>query len=86
MGIQADWDRLFAISVHPSRVAILSAMEWLDFPISPVQMTMILGTSHNGIGHVGYHMRKLTDDGFLTLKSTRPVRGAVEHFYLLAGR
>jgi hypothetical protein len=85
-GTGVDWDRLFAISVHPTRVEILEAMEWLDLPLSPVQMTAILGKHRKGVGHVGYHMRRLTDDGFLYLKSTRPVRGATEHFYLLSAR
>ncbi len=82
--MDADWDKLFEISVHPTQVEILSAMEWIDDPVSPVALTDVLEKRKQGVGHVGYHMRKLAEHGMLSLKSTRPVRGAVEHFYLLA--
>jgi hypothetical protein len=82
-GVGADWDRLFEVSVHPTQVEILSAMEWVAVPISPVVMTVVLGKGRQAVGHVGYHMRKLSEHGLLELDSTRPVRGAVEHFYLL---
>jgi hypothetical protein len=82
--VPADWDSLFAISVHPTQVEILSAVEWLDYPVSPVGMTSVLDKHHKGVGHVGYHMRKLSECQLLRLKSTRPVRGAVEHFYVLS--
>jgi hypothetical protein len=80
----ADWDKLFAISVHPTQVEVLSAMEWLEIPISPVMLSIALEKNRDGVGHVGYHMRKLAQHGLLKLDSTRQVRGAVEHLYLLA--
>jgi hypothetical protein len=80
--MNADWDRLFAMSVHPTRVEILSAMEWLGSPLLPAQLTAVLEVK-KGVGHVVYHMRKMSENGLLRLDSTRPVRGAVEHFYVL---
>lgn len=82
----ADWEKLFAVSVHPTQVEILGAMEWLEMPLSPVELTTILGKHAKGVGHAGYHVRKLADHGLVRLKSTRPVRGAVEHFYVLVDR
>jgi DNA-binding transcriptional ArsR family regulator len=80
----ADWERLLDVSVHPTRVEILSAMEWLAQPLSAVDLTLVLEHEEHGPGRVGYHMRKLSEDGFVELVSTRPTRGTFEHFYLLA--
>jgi repressor of nif and glnA expression len=82
--VSADWERLLDVSVHPTRVEILSAMEWLDLPVSATELTLVLDHRQQGPGHVGYHMRQLSEDGFVELVSTRPTRGTFEHFYLLA--
>lgn len=38
------------------------------------------------LGSVAYHMRKLQSLGMVTMTRTRPVRGAVAHYYKLTAR
>jgi hypothetical protein len=83
--VDADWDRLFEISLHPTQVEVLSAMEWLDVPLSPVQLAKVLDKGPSGVNHLSYHTRRLCSEGLLRLDSIRAVRGAVEHLYLLEG-
>jgi hypothetical protein len=45
---------------------------------SPTQLADMLGVT---IGKVSYHVRTLLNLGVIELVETRPVRGAVEHFY-----
>lgn len=61
---------------HPLRVRILAILE--ERTASPVQLSHMLDVS---IGVVSYHVRTLHKFGLLKLERTRPVRGAVEHYY-----
>lgn len=47
---------------------------------SPNELVAELGET---LGTVAYHVRTLADAKAIRLKSTRPVRGAIEHFYVL---
>jgi DNA-binding transcriptional regulator GbsR (MarR family) len=49
---------------------------------SPAQMSRELGTS---VSDVAYHVKVLQECKFIRLVKTRPVRGAVEHFYTARG-
>lgn len=64
---------------HPARVAILFSLERKG-TISPTEAAEAQDLS---VGTSAYHMRTLTTLGLVRVKATRPVRGAVEHFYEL---
>jgi hypothetical protein len=78
----AKWNAILCLNVHPTQVLITEAMEWIGEPVSPALLTTVFGDGFD-VGHVGYHVRKLAEAGVLTMVDTRPVRGALEHFYLL---
>jgi hypothetical protein len=75
---------------HPVRVRIIEAcVEWGT--LSPVEILnrrlcadveSVRGkTPKQALSHISYHCRRLEEAELLTLVSTRPVRGATEHFY-----
>jgi hypothetical protein len=78
----AQWDKVIGPAIHPTRIAIVAAMEWLDHPVSPALLRLVLGGQMT-VGHVGYHVRKLAEGGVINQVFERPVRGTWEHFYLL---
>jgi hypothetical protein len=74
-----------ARSVHPLKVSIVEAMEWVGEPLSPAELVRVLDRTAK-LGTVAYHVKRLEELGALELSHTRPVRGALEHFYAVAGR
>jgi hypothetical protein len=62
---------------HPIRWRVLVALDG-GRTASPVELADELG---EGLALVSYHVRKLHELECLELVETRPVRGAVEHFY-----
>jgi predicted ArsR family transcriptional regulator len=64
---------------HPARVAILQALA-RHGSASPSDAAGAAGVS---LGTCSYHMRALMSLGVIRLRSTRAVRGAVEHIYEL---
>ena len=61
---------------HPLRQRILHALS--GGVLSPKQVAHKLGEP---LGNVSYHVRILLDHDAIELVDTRPVRGAIEHFY-----
>ena len=61
---------------HPLRREILDALA--GGAMSPNQLAKELGQP---LTNVAYHVRKLADLGAVALVDSRPVRGALEHFY-----
>jgi predicted ArsR family transcriptional regulator len=64
---------------HPARVAILLALS-RDGSASPSDAASAASVS---LGTCSYHMRALMALGVIRLRATRPVRGALQHFYEL---
>jgi DNA-binding transcriptional ArsR family regulator len=61
---------------HPTRIRVLAILK--ERKASPNELSEILG---EGLGTVAYHVRTLKNLGLVKLVSTRPRRGAIEHFY-----
>jgi len=80
-----NWDALIPISVHPVKVAIIEAMEWIEVPLSPKELDRIFDEEF-GVSLVSYHMRTLADVGVVERVRQQSVRGAVQSFYTLAAR
>jgi DNA-binding transcriptional ArsR family regulator len=75
-----SWQKaLGRVLSHPARVAILVALKHHG-TVSPTEAAEAQELS---VGTSAYHMRTLTSLGLVRIKTTRPVRGAVEHFYEL---
>jgi DNA-binding transcriptional ArsR family regulator len=68
--------RLLRALGHPLRQRILALLH--ERVASPSEMANELGEP---IGNVSYHVKVLRDNEAIELVQTRPVRGAVEHFY-----
>lgn len=81
--VPADWNKVIDVSIHPTRIEIVSAMEWIGKPLSPNQLASILDDIKS-INHVGYHVRKLAEAGIVEMTYMEPVRSSIEHFYELS--
>jgi DNA-binding transcriptional ArsR family regulator len=67
---------------NPIRRDVVRSMLEEQTPLSPVSIATGLGRP---LGNVSYHMGILLKAGVIEMHSTRPVRGALEHFYVLTG-
>ncbi|HEY6761059.1 MAG TPA: hypothetical protein VI318_16295 [Baekduia sp.] len=66
---------------HPMRDQIVDVMRTYGKPISPTQLSRIMGGT---LGSVAYHVRTLAAAGVVQLAEEGRVRGAVEHYYALS--
>jgi hypothetical protein len=80
-GGQFEWDALVPHIVHPLKVSVVEAMQWIGEPLSASDLTKILDNDNVGLSHVSYHMNKLAKAGAIKVVRRRPVRGSVEKFY-----
>jgi DNA-binding transcriptional ArsR family regulator len=71
-----DDPRYVKALAHPVRIRILAMLA--ERRASPTELAATLGLP---VGKVSYHVRSLVNLGVIELVDTRPVRGAVEHFY-----
>ncbi|MGH2876038.1 MAG: ArsR/SmtB family transcription factor [Solirubrobacteraceae bacterium] len=78
---EIDDPRLVKGLAHPLRIQILRALE--NRVASPSEIAEELGAP---LGNVSYHVRFLAGVGLIELTSTRPRRGAVEHYYRAVAR
>lgn len=77
-----NWEALIGRLLHPTQVAVVEAMLWIDRPLSPAQLVRVFDGEVQ-LSSVAYHVSRLTDLGVLEQTDTRQVRGAVEHFFRL---
>lgn len=80
-----NWDSLIRLLVHPVKVAIIEAMEWVEVPVSPRELDRILDEQF-GVSLVSYHMRTLADVGVVEKVRQQSVRGALQTFYSLSAK
>ena len=80
-----NWDSLISLSVHPVKVAIIEAMQWIGVPLSPKELDRIFDEQF-GVSLVSYHMRTLADAGAVKRVRQQAVRGAVQSFYVLSAK
>lgn len=78
---QLHWEQIARDTLHPTQLAILEHLR--RGSASPVQIAAATGES---LGNVSYHMSRLLSKHLVKRTRTRPVRGALEHFYTLNGR
>jgi hypothetical protein len=76
-----DWEQLARVNVHPTQLRILEQLR--DGSVwSPVALAREFDEP---LGNVAYHVLQLHRQGFLEEAGSRPRRGAMEHFYRVAG-
>jgi hypothetical protein len=80
-----NWGTLVPYLIHPVKVAIIEAMEWVEVPLSPRDLDRMFDEQF-GVSLVSYHMRTLTDVGVVKKVRQRSVRGAVQTFYALSAK
>jgi DNA-binding transcriptional ArsR family regulator len=78
---EIDDPRLVKGLAHPLRIHILRVLE--TRVASPSEIAQEIGAP---LGNVSYHVRFLARVGLIELTSTKPRRGAVEHYYRAVGR
>jgi hypothetical protein len=79
------WERLVPQVVHPAKVAILEALQWMDRPLSASELVALLDDEGYYISLISYHFRHLADIGVIGLVRKVERRGATEKFYALPG-
>jgi DNA-binding transcriptional ArsR family regulator len=67
---------IHALLAHPTRIKAFCILA--ERVASPAEIGREIGRDSS---HVGYHVSKLVEIGHAELVDTRPVRGALEHFY-----
>jgi hypothetical protein len=82
---RVDWVALVAGTIHPTKVLILEAAEWIGEPVSPWLLGDVF-EGHVKKGDIAYHVRKLAELGALEKAGQRQVRGALETFWVVARR
>jgi DNA-binding transcriptional ArsR family regulator len=68
---------------HPTKVEALGHMARLG-PLSPSQISEIVGETGASLGTISYHVRQLVQLGMIELDHTTPRRGALEHTYRIS--
>lgn len=76
------WEALLGRLLHSVQMQIIEAMRWIDRPLSPRELELVLEKKVS-LSTVSYHVRRLVDLDVLVLVGTRQVRGAVQRFYRL---
>ncbi|MDX6635547.1 MAG: hypothetical protein QOF06_1750 [Solirubrobacterales bacterium] len=80
-----NWDALILLSVHPMKVAIIEALQWIEVPLSPKELDRIFDEEF-GVSLVSYHTRTLAEVGVVERVRQQAVRGAMQSFYTLAAK
>ena len=62
-----DWSVLVALIVHPAKVLIVEAMNWIDRPLSPSELEYVFGEKLS-VSAISYHVNSLVKYGVLADK------------------
>jgi hypothetical protein len=77
------WETALLDLLHPTQIAIAEACLWIEEPLSATLLAEVFEHDFK-LNLIAYHVRRLSDRGVLREVASRTVRGAIEHFYLLA--
>lgn len=81
-GQSFEWGVLVSRLVHPMKVAIIEAMDWIEVPMSAKDLDLVLDEEF-GLSLISYHMRVLADVGAIEMVEQQQIRGALKTFYRL---
>jgi hypothetical protein len=88
-GERFDWSLLVPRTVHPLKVAIIEAIEWIGEPMAASELVNVVDEIDNekfGLSHVSYHMNRLEELGALNVVRREQVRGAMKSYYWFSGQ
>ncbi len=57
-----DWGGLVALIVHPTKVLIVEAMDWIDRPLSSSELVFVFGEKMS-VSAISYHVNSLARYG-----------------------
>jgi hypothetical protein len=77
-----DWSALTEKYIHPAKIFIFEAIEWIGEPLSPRELDRLSDGAFGLIG-LAYHLRELAKAGLVALTDETETGGAREHFYFL---
>ena len=77
-----DWSALVALLMHPTKVLIIEAMQWVGEPLSASELEQLFDEKPS-LGSISYHVRTLVKFGALKQVRSRHVRGTIERYYFL---
>lgn len=78
-----DWLVLIPRIAHPTKVAVLEAVAYLDQPLSATLLLNLFDCDWS-LSRVSYHVTALAKLGVLAKVGERKVRGTIENFYFFA--
>ncbi len=78
-----DWSVIVALVIHPTKVQIVSAIEWIDRPLSASELENVLDGGES-MSSISYHLKSLASLGVLRRAGSQQVRGAWKRLYAIA--
>jgi hypothetical protein len=84
-GEQFDWLALVSLIAHPTKVAVIEALAYIDLPLSATLLKDSFDCGWN-LSRVSYHVSTLAELGVLEKVRERRVRGSTENFYFFASQ
>lgn len=82
--VAIDWAGLAPRVLHPTKVAVLEALRWVDEPLSALDLQELFDVGPLNTSNISFHLRTLAKFGAVELVDEQPVRGAVKRLYCLA--
>jgi len=79
-GERFDWDALIPYAVHPRKVLIIEAMQWIGQPLSASDLEQVFD-GEIGLSAISYHLKSLKRWRAVKRVRKRQVRGTVESHY-----
>lgn len=76
-----DWESLVPLFIHPVKVAILEALDWIEQPLSSTELATLFDERKSSLGVVAYHVSILAKVGVIEATDERQARGARETYY-----
>jgi hypothetical protein len=80
-GLSFDWESLVPVFIHPLKVAVVEALDWIEQPLSPNELALMFDAREWGLGIVAYHVSTLAKAGVIEVVGERQARGARESYY-----
>jgi len=80
-----DWASLIDGCIHPVKIAISEALDWIGQPLSAKELWMLLDLGEHDYSAFAYHARTLEEMGLTEEAWEREARGATEVYYLPSG-
>lgn len=75
-----DWDALVPRIIHPTKMLIIEAIQWINRPMSATELERVFDKTID-LSSISYHVTTLAKLRILRQVDEQKVRGATERFY-----